>query len=69
MTVQEQRSLMTVEAAATRLALGRSKAWELITSGELRSVQIGRSRRVPSDAVDEYIDKLAGAQERERIPA
>lgn len=46
---------------ATRLrlgGLGRSKLWELIGSGELRSVKIGKRRLVPEQAICEYIARL-----------
>ena len=46
---------------ATRLrlgGLGRSKFWELISSGELRSVKIGKRRLVPEQAICEYTERL-----------
>ena len=48
--------LLTVEDAAQALALGRSKVYELVESGALRSVKIGRSRRIPVQALGEFID-------------
>ena len=38
--------------------LGRTKVYELITSGELRTVKIGRRRFVPATAVEEYVARL-----------
>lgn len=38
--------------------LGRTKVYELITSGELRTVKIGRRRFVPASAVEEYVARL-----------
>jgi excisionase family DNA binding protein len=38
--------------------LGRTKLYELITSGELRTVKIGRRRFVPASAVEEYAARL-----------
>lgn len=38
--------------------LGRTKIYELITSGELRTVKIGRRRFVPAAAVEEYVARL-----------
>lgn len=38
--------------------LGRTKVYELITSGELRTVKIGRRRFVPAAAVEEYVSRL-----------
>ncbi len=38
--------------------LGRTKVYELISSGELRTVTIGRRRFVPVTAVEEYVARL-----------
>lgn len=38
--------------------LGRTKCYELLRSGELRSVQIGRRRFVPAAALTEYVERL-----------
>ncbi len=50
--------LMTVEEAARRLAISRSKAYEEIAAGRLHSVTLGRSRRVPRAAIADYVAKL-----------
>ncbi|MFL6127230.1 helix-turn-helix domain-containing protein [Actinophytocola sp.] len=55
------RVLLTVEEAADRLRVGRTTAWGLVRNGQLRSVQIGRLRRVPLSAVDTYAARLAAA--------
>lgn len=38
--------------------LGRTKVYELIQSGQLRTVKIGRRRFVPASAVEEYVARL-----------
>ena len=46
---------------ATRLRLGgigRSMFYELVSSGDLRSVKIGKRRLVPEQAICEYIAQL-----------
>ncbi len=43
--------LMTVAQASAFLRLGRSRVYELMGSGELPSVRIGRSRRIPRRAL------------------
>jgi len=53
------RVLLTVEEAAEQLGIGRTTAWALVRSGELVSVQIGRLRRVHTDAVRTYASQLA----------
>jgi excisionase family DNA binding protein len=35
--------------------IGKSKLWQLIQSGEIRSCKIGRCRRIPVEAIDEFI--------------
>lgn len=47
--------LLTVNEAAARLAIGRTMLYELIARRELRTVKIGRARRIPESAVDEWI--------------
>ncbi len=47
--------LLTVAEAATTLRLGRTLVYELVLRGDLRSIKIGRARRVPVSAVDAFI--------------
>jgi len=54
--------LMTVEAAAEMLAIGRTRAYELVMSGQVRSVKIGRSRLVIRESLQEYVDRLLEEQ-------
>ncbi|MBE9498487.1 helix-turn-helix domain-containing protein [Streptomyces sp. GKU 257-1] len=51
-------ALLTVEEAARRLGIGRTVCYRLISAGELESVTVGRLRRVPADAVPEYVSRL-----------
>jgi excisionase family DNA binding protein len=48
-----------VDEAATALRLSRSSVYELIRSGQLRTVKQGRRRLVPVTA--EYVASLGGA--------
>lgn len=52
--------LLTTEQAATSLAICRTKVYELLRNGELESVQIGASRRIPAAALVEYVRRLRG---------
>ena len=58
--ITEPPRLIRVEDAAKLLNIGRSAVYDLIRSGRLRSVKIGKSRRIPREAVDEVIASLAG---------
>lgn len=51
--------LFTVEQAARSLSIGRSAVFELIRRGELHSITIGRSRRIPRTAIHEFIARRA----------
>ncbi|WP_443070692.1 helix-turn-helix domain-containing protein [Streptomyces sp. R527F] len=53
-----QRRLLRVEAAAEILGVKRSTAYEEIRLGRLRTVRIGRCRRVPTEYIDEYVELL-----------
>ncbi|MCX4675558.1 helix-turn-helix domain-containing protein [Streptomyces sp. NBC_01433] len=46
---------LTVAEAARRLGVGRTKLYEYISSGEIASVKIGRLRRIPTEAVGEFL--------------
>ena len=60
--VQIVAVLLTVKETAERLNIGRSKMYELVLSGEVESVQIGRLRRIPAVAVDAYVSSLRATQ-------
>jgi excisionase family DNA binding protein len=44
-------TLVTVGTASRVLSLGRSKVFELLHSGEIRSMKIGASRRISIGAI------------------
>ena len=46
---------LTVLEAGQVLRVGRSVTYELVRSGQLRSVRIGRSIRIPRNALVEYL--------------
>lgn len=53
-----EKILLTAEEAADMLGVGKSTVYDLIRMRLLRSVQIGRSRRIPVDACHELVDRL-----------
>ncbi|NYH52801.1 excisionase family DNA binding protein [Nocardiopsis arvandica] len=53
-----EKKLLRVEEAAALLGIGRTRAFEQIRLGRLRSVKIGTSRLVPAVALDEYVALL-----------
>ena len=42
-----EKLLLSPAEAAAHLSIGRSKVYELMRLGQLRSVKIGASRRIP----------------------
>lgn len=49
------RALLRVEEVARLLGIGRSKAYELVATGDLPALRIGRLIRVPRHALDRWI--------------
>jgi excisionase family DNA binding protein len=56
-----ERLLLTAQEAAQALGVSRTKIYDLMRSGRLRSVKIGGSRRIPVDALAELVNELAEA--------
>lgn len=56
--MEDEPLLYTVPAAARMLSLGRSKTYDLIRSGRIRSVRVDGCRRVPRAALEEFISGL-----------
>jgi excisionase family DNA binding protein len=54
-----EKLLLSPAEAAAHLSIGRSKVYELMRLGELRSVKIGASRRIPQAALADFIAALA----------
>ncbi|MGH3755664.1 MAG: helix-turn-helix domain-containing protein [Pseudonocardiaceae bacterium] len=57
-----ERVLLTVEEAAERLHIGKTKTYALVKAGEIESVLIGRLRRIHIDAIDTYAARLVSQQ-------
>jgi excisionase family DNA binding protein len=51
--------LLTISEATHVLAISRSKLYELLNSGHLQSVHIGRSRRIRMTDLEEFV-KVGG---------
>jgi excisionase family DNA binding protein len=56
--------LVRPEDAAIALGIGRTKVYELMRSGALRSLKIGGLRRIPATALADFVAKL---EEQERV--
>lgn len=58
MTTVDTRVVLTIEEAAQRLRIGRTTMYALVKTGQIRTVTIGRLRRVPAFCLDEYVQNL-----------
>jgi excisionase family DNA binding protein len=54
----DRGELITVQAAANRLAVSRWMIYRLIWDQQIKSVQIGRCRRIIRKSFDEYVAGL-----------
>ena len=54
--------LVSVEEAAHRLSMSRSKVYDLVLSGQIESIKVGRSRRVLVAGIDDFINRLRTEQ-------
>lgn len=56
--------LLRVDEVARTLALGRTKVYELIASGELPSITIGAARRIPAEALRQWLAERVDPEAR-----
>jgi excisionase family DNA binding protein len=54
----DDKLLLTVSEAAARLGIGRSHTYTFVQRGELPSVKLGRARRVPVEALQEFVARM-----------
>jgi excisionase family DNA binding protein len=57
-TGSEARVLVSVEDAAAILSLGRTVVYQLVRRNEIRSVKVGRSRRIVASSLHDYVSRL-----------
>jgi excisionase family DNA binding protein len=50
-----QKLLLTISEAAFLLGMGRSFVYELVLKGEIPSIKLGRARRVPAAALEQFV--------------
>jgi excisionase family DNA binding protein len=62
---RDEKLLLSVVEAARRLGIGRTLMYELLRSGQMPSVRLGRLRKVPSEAVEEFVSELRRGERAE----
>jgi excisionase family DNA binding protein len=58
----EERLLYRIVDAARALSLSRSELYKLISLGKLRTVKIGRARRIPAAELHRFVEGLVVEQ-------
>lgn len=53
--------LLTVKDVEVALQLGRTRTYELVRSGELPVIRIGRAVRIPRDALRRWVEAQVAA--------
>ena len=56
--------LLTTEEAASVLGIGRTRMYQLVRTGKVRSVTLGRSRRIRPEDLQAYVQQLAGQSDQ-----
>lgn len=54
--------LLTVDEAARLLRMSRSFVYNLVMSGEIASIKLGRSRRVPAVELERFVSERLEAE-------
>jgi len=57
-----EREWLTIREIQKELAIGRTKAWQLVASGDIPAVQIGRSVRINRRDLDEWLARQGYAK-------
>ena len=55
----DDRLLVSVKEAARLLSVGETAMWDLLMSGEVASVKVGRRRLVPVERLRQWVDAHA----------
>lgn len=53
--IEELPLTLRVEDLIPLLSIGRNTAYELVRSGRIRSIRIGKSYRIPREALAEFL--------------
>ncbi|WP_034221042.1 excisionase family DNA-binding protein [Actinotalea ferrariae] len=52
-----EKLLISVEEAAERLDIGRTLLFELIRTDQIRTIRVGRLRKVPVESLHEFVER------------
>ncbi len=55
-------SLLTVPDAAEACSLSRAQMYRFLATGAILSIKIGRLRRIPRSAINDFIERELGSE-------
>jgi excisionase family DNA binding protein len=61
--MEHRKSAYPITEAAHLLSIGRSKFYELMDAGEIRSFNIGNRRLIAAEDIDAYVAKCRNASQ------
>lgn len=62
--------IMSIKELRSALGIGRTKAYELISSGEIKSIRVGNAIRIPKKTLLDYVNrKLYNEDEAGKRPS
>lgn len=56
-TLENLPLLLTVVEMASVLRIGRNAAYQLVKDGNIRSIHVGRSIRIPRNALIQFVER------------
>lgn len=56
-SIEDLPLLLTVEEMASVLRIGRNPAYQLVRAGNIQSIRIGRSIRIPRNALIQFVER------------
>lgn len=62
-TVQDLPLVLKVKDLMDLLAVSHNTAYELVRSGQIKSIRVGKTYRIPKDAIEEYLKCATGNHE------
>jgi excisionase family DNA binding protein len=56
-TVQQMKVLLSLDEAAAAMSVGKTMIADLVRRNELKSIKVGRTRRIPLSSIHEFVNR------------
>jgi excisionase family DNA binding protein len=60
--VSQDKVLLSPKEFGQRFGVGRTKVNQMLQEGQIKSFKLGRLRKIPMDAIADFIEKQLAAQ-------